>query len=178
MNMGRSNMAAGNLPNPEEMRKRLRYDPETGILHWKSGYRLGQQAFTYVNKLGYPASNFNGRVVLAHRAAWAVYYGEWPEVIDHINGDKQDNRIANLRNVTQSENARNRSMDKRNKSGHMGVYFDKARGKFAAYISANGKRVSLGRFANIEDAQAAREAALVSTGYPPAHGRPKTTRSA
>lgn len=171
-------MAARELPTPEALRKLLKYEPETGKFYWKCGNRAWKQAFTYINKLGYHVSNFNGYVVLGHRAAWAVHYGEWPNVIDHINGDKTDNSILNLRNVTQAENTRNRAMDRRNKTGHIGVSYDDVRKKFTAYISRNGKRVSLGRFDALEDARSAREAAALAAGYPETHGRAKTIRSA
>lgn len=90
----------------------LSYDKKTGILRWrnptclrlKSGDIAGS-----VNNAGYWRVNFQGKTYSAHRIAWLLTFGNWPtQEIDHINRNRLDNRIANLRDVSRSENARNR----------------------------------------------------------------------
>lgn len=162
----------------EELRSRLEYNPQTGLIYWKEGSpRAGREAFTSINARGYKATTFRPRnggatTLAAHRAAWAIHYGEFPSgSIDHINGDKIDNRIENLRDVTNIENSRNMAVNKRNKSGVLGVYFHKQTGKWCAQISAFGKHVGLGLFSSQSDAIIARKAAERVLGYHPNHGR-------
>lgn len=81
--------------------------------------------------------------------------------VDHINGNRLDNRECNLRIVTPSKNQYNRRMQRNNKTGYKGVSFDRSRGKFMASISANGKQINLGRFKTAEEAaRAYNQAAL------------------
>nr|WP_175479900.1 HNH endonuclease signature motif containing protein [Paracoccus homiensis] len=107
----------------------------------------------------------------AHRVAWAVIHGRWPNgEIDHINGDRSDNRLANLREVTKRENHRNMAIRSDNTSGVTGVYWAREKGKWAAYIKAD-KMVALGRYDTFAEAVAARRAAEKVLGYHPNHGR-------
>lgn len=163
----------------EELRSRLEYNPETGLLYWRKGSpRAGKEAFTTINARGYKATTFRPKsgpatTLSAHRAAWAIHYGEFPSgSIDHINGDKTDDKIENLRDVTSAENARNASLSGRNKSGVPGVFIHKQTGKWCAQISAFGKHVGLGLFSSQSDAIIARKAAERVLGYHPNHGRP------
>lgn len=94
--------------------------------------------------------------MLAHRVAWAVHYGEWPEKdIDHINQDKGDNRICNLRLATDQENLRNIPKFSTNTSGYKGVSLIKKTGKWNARISTGSEYKSLGNFDTPEDANEA-----------------------
>lgn len=90
----------------------IAYDALTGVLTWRVSPRYGIPAGSTVgctNGRGYVVVSFLGRKFTAHRLAWLLHYGEWPtQVIDHINRKKADNRIANLRDVTQAENLKNR----------------------------------------------------------------------
>ena len=164
------------------MRELLTYNSETGHLYWR--YRgveyfnesakrsrkwiadawnkkhAGKQALISDKDNGYKSGRVFGRNVLAHRVAWAIQYGEWPEGdIDHINGDKTDNRLRNLRQATRSQNLMNRGAAPSNTSGVKGVCWDKRRGKWSAKIKVGGKTHNLGRFDAIDDAANAYKAA-------------------
>ncbi len=109
---------------------------------------------------------------MSHRAAWAIYYGEYPKNhIDHINGVRTDNKIINLRDVTRSENQRNMKTHKHNTSGHTGVGFHKKTEKWRANIWKNNKQIHLGLFDDFEGAVAARKSAEKKYNYHPNHGR-------
>lgn len=97
---------------PEMVRLMFDYDPETGALTWritaKRGQAVGDRADSKGHNVYMKVSMFNTNH-LAHRLAWIHYYGKHPEcVIDHINRDRSDNRICNLRDVDYSTNAKNR----------------------------------------------------------------------
>ena len=102
----------------------------------------------------------NGSDYLAHRIIFYIYHGTEPGglQIDHIDRNKSNNRIDNLRLVDRSSNQRNIGLNSRNKSGCKGVYFHRGEGKYRARIGVYGKKVWLGDFENIEDAIAARKA--------------------
>jgi HNH endonuclease/AP2 domain len=102
---------------------------------------------------GYWRIKHNHKNLQAHRVVWYLHHQEWPShEIDHINGNKNDNRIENLRIATRSQNLRNQSTPKKNKSGHKNVSFDPAKNKWLVRLSVNGKNKSIGRFAEISDA--------------------------
>lgn len=110
----------------ERLKEFLEYNPETGIFRWikKTNGRgvLGGEAGT--DHSGYRMIGVSGQRYLAHRLAWLYIYGEMPGgEVDHINHDRSDNRIKNLRAVSHKINSRNRSMSCANKSGDWGVFF-------------------------------------------------------
>ena len=101
-----------------------------------------------------------------------MHHGAWPKKgIDHINGITDDNRISNLRDVSQSDNMRNMTTPCRNTSGRIGVYWFARDCKWQAQIRADGKTKHLGYFDDINDAIAARKAAEIEYGYHENHGR-------
>lgn len=168
---------------PHILRELLQYDPETGVLVWRarnSGSKqdknfnarfLGKPALTANVGNGYLHGEIVGHRVLAHRVVWAFVHGEWPDgQIDHINGDRADNRIANLRVVTAAGNAQNLALRLSNKSGAHGVTFCKRRSKWRARVNVFGSERHLGEFRNIEDAIRARKLAEQALGYHPNHG--------
>lgn len=109
--------------------------------------------------------------VKAHRLAWFLKTGKWPELeIDHINGKDYDNRWANLRDVDHSTNMKNQKLHSRNTSGAAGVYWRKDIGRWQAVITANCKKTHLGYFDSFDDAVAARKAAEVEHDFHPNHG--------
>jgi hypothetical protein len=153
------------------------YDGETGNLSWSfdedvSPHIRGKQAFTSKGNHGYRQTKYRGIVMLAHRVAWVLMHGEWPLEVDHINGDKTDNRAENLRNVTHLENCRNACKPSSNKSGFTGVSWDRVNKKWVVRIKTlDGKYANLGRFETIQDAINARILASEKNGYHPNHGR-------
>lgn len=94
-----------------------------------------------------------------HRLAFLHMTGRWPIGIDHINGDKSDNRWANLREAAQFQNQANSTRPSRNKTGRIGVSWDKKNNRWRADIRVRGKSMNLGRYGTFEEAVAAREAA-------------------
>ena len=149
-----------NKYNIEELKRRVRYDPDTGKMYWKvteAGHvTKDNEAFTAPN-CGYKRGNFYGVPIYAHVAAWLLTYGEYPKgEIDHINRDRTDNRLSNLRDVTKSGNQHNTTIRCDNKTGIMGVKRRKDTGGYEAQITINGDRKYLGRFKNLDDAIAAR----------------------
>lgn len=91
----------------EELRALLRYDPNTGLLYRASD---GARALYTMRPNGYLWGHVRGKLILAHRAAWAITHGEWVDQIDHINRVKTDNMISNLRPVSAIENALNKTI--------------------------------------------------------------------
>jgi len=160
--------------SPEYLHQRLRYEPSTGKLfwrHWPAHGALwntrfaGKEAFTADNGKGYRQGMVDGRMLKAHRVIFAMVYGHWPAEIDHINRDRANNRIENLRDVSRVENMRNKSMYGRNTSGATGVDWHKQIGRWQARIGVEGRLVYLGLFDDFAAAVAARKAAEVEYGY-------------
>ena len=147
-----------------ELNEALVYNPETGVVTWRASrcnLRNGNSRIKpgdtagWLAKNGYRIIAFDGARYQTHRLAWLFTNGGWPSGdIDHINGIRDDNRIANLREATRSQNNGNSKRSRRNSSGFKGVSRD-ARGGFKAQISKNGVNQFLGRFASAEDAHAA-----------------------
>lgn len=146
----------------EQLRERLSYEPETGLFRWvrpRIGMVSGAVAGS-VNNYGYVVINTSGRMFKAHRLAWLFVHGEEAHgLMDHINGDRADNRIANLRVVTAQQNATNRCARSDSKSGAKGIYWRESKRRWIAEICSHGKRVCLGSFRDRADAEAAYRAA-------------------
>lgn len=137
----------------EEVVEALHYERQTGVFTWRYP-RLNVEAGEiagHIGARGYRRIGINGVFVLAHRLAWFVVHGVWPTLlIDHINGDRKDNRIENLRDVTAMVNAQNKRVPKE-RIGLYGVRKQNARG-WGAYIEYFGKRVTCGPFNSPEEA--------------------------
>ena len=130
----------------------------------------GKPAFT-TNRDGYFVGAIFAKSYSAHRVIWALCYGEWPDgFIDHINGIRSDNRITNLRVVSDLQNAQNSGRARNSSSGQTGVYFIKATGRWKAHIECNKRRYNLGNFILKDDAIAARKQAEIEHGFHPNHG--------
>jgi len=140
----------------QRLRDLLRYEPETGEFIWRA-HRKGRHSIEgkqagFVNRRGYRIFGIDGRPVQAHRAAWLYVHGEWPDMfIDHINGNRGDNRLENLRDVIRRTNQENLRIAKaNNKTGFLGVRLEQ--GLYRARIKAHGKTIHLGMFEKPEDA--------------------------
>jgi hypothetical protein len=138
----------------ERLRQVLRYEPETGIFYWihrdTQKKKLGLNA-SIVRSHGYLNISIDGQYYYTHRLAWFYVHGEWPKVIDHINGIKTDNRIDNLRSVDQRCNLQNVVKARRhNKSGIIGAR--KTKYGFQTSIRLDGKNHYLGHYKTAEEA--------------------------
>lgn len=141
------------------LRSLFKYDPETGDIFWISSGRgkIKKRPAGTQELSGYKGIVINGKRIRSHIIAWALYHNKWPEdQLDHINGIKTDNRIANLREATNSQNGKNFKIKSNNKSGTTGVVYDKINNKWRATIKIDGRQINLGRFIKIEDAISAR----------------------
>lgn len=142
----------------EDVLSSVNYDPHSGkfLLVTKCGTKTGKECGFISQSDGYRRISIRGKPALAHRVAWFIAHGHWPEQqIDHANGDRSDNRIANLRLATISEQRWNSKKKARNKSGFKGVCWDNSRKKWLAQIMANRRNHSIGRFDCIGQAIAA-----------------------
>lgn len=142
-------------PSKQEILSRLRYEPDTGYFYWATKKDFGKRAGAVCTK-GYIQIKFLGISYMAHHFAWVVSTGNWPaQQIDHINNIKHDNRIANLRDVSQNINLLNQKKAQRSNksSGVLGVH--SWRGRWAAHIRVNNKLIRVGVYDTIPEASAA-----------------------
>ncbi len=149
----------------ERLKELMDYDPLTGVFVRKTApgrrVKVGDVAGCD-DGYGYLCIWIDGKKYKSHRLAWLYVYGEFPpDSIDHINGVRYDNRIENLRAVTNQENTRNINKSANNTSGYLGVRWYKRDKKWAAQIKNKtgsvSKHIHLGYFNNIEDAIEARK---------------------
>lgn len=142
------------------LRELLHYDPETGVFTWRvntSNVKAGAIANS-VHTNGYIRFGVDGAKRYAHRLAWLYVHGEMPaHQIDHINGNRRDNRITNLRDVTRGVNMENQRRARSNNmsSGLLGVSWNKAACKWSASIMVARRNLYLGLYSEKGDAYAA-----------------------
>ena len=171
----------------------LNYYPISGMMFWKERPRhyfandrswatwntryAGKEAGNITNK-GYRRVGIRIRSggkqlsLLAHRIAFFMKTGNWPvNQVDHINGDKSDNRFENLRDATATENQRNKQISVNNTSGVVGVTFNRAANKWQSQIMVGEKNLHLGIFTEKDAAIAARKAAEIKYSFHQNHGR-------
>lgn len=142
-------------PTPEMLRAEFDYNPNTGELRRKDG----RNAARPMSK-GYLNVYFGGKTYKAHIIAWAIHSGSYPKsLLDHINGNKSDNRIANLREADAFQNTRNAKRRSDNTSGIKGVYFHTQSQKWTAQIRVGSGIITLGRFSDIGEAAKVRKEA-------------------
>lgn len=144
----------------DELLRILDYCPATGQFKWRVavGYAINaNDAAGYLHKYhGYVVIRYRRKGYLAHRLAWLYVYGRWPaKHLDHINGDRADNRIGNLRECSQRQNEWNKRAPVTNTSGRKGVKVSETPNRWHAQIRVNGKLVHLGTFSSAEDAETA-----------------------
>lgn len=145
------------------------YDPETGSLTWRNvrskRVNIGDNAGT-INDQGYRTVSVNHASCRVSRIIWLFVYGYLPEnVIDHINRDRLDNRISNLREASRICNSRNSGNRKNNTSGVKGVHWYKRCGTWHAQIMINRKSHSLGQYKDFDEAVCARLAGEQCIGW-------------
>ena len=181
------------LPTSDELNRLLRYDADSGFLYWRKRTPdmfnatakrsaewtckswntrfAGKPALNCLDTHGYCHGSIYNKLYQAHRVIWCMIVGTWPVEIDHENGDPDDNRFENLRDVSHVENQRNQKNRTDNTSGHMGVHWNKQLNKWEARIKTDGRKKHLGLFTSLDDAIAARKAAERQYGFHNNHGR-------
>jgi hypothetical protein len=150
------------IPSLERLNELFSYDPDSGVIKWKKStnrrIKPGDVAGSFSS--GYLQIGVDGVSIFAHRIAYALGRGKFPDsIIDHINGDRADNRLENLRLADKSLNAHNTSKT-RGPVGMRGVGYDSKREKFTARITINGAHVWLGYHETKEAAKSARDEKL------------------
>jgi hypothetical protein len=144
----------------DQLLRLLSYDPATGAFTWRR-VQAGDTA-GWRGASGYWIVRVDGLAYQAHRLAWFYTNGAWPPYeVDHIDGKKTNNRLANLRPASRAQNARNAVSQRRSKSGVRGVYPCAVTGLWLSQVTVGGIRHYVGRFADIAEATAARNAAAV-----------------
>lgn len=147
----------------DALKSLLHYDPDTGLFTYAKArprVKVGATAGHLHKGHGYIQLKVNGKLYLAHRLAWLYVYGVWPvNQLDHINRDRTDNRLINLREATQAQNCQNRPLQINATSGIKGVTWNKVLNKWHARISLNNKRFHVGWFLTKDEAIEARLAA-------------------
>ena len=148
----------------DRVRKLLDYDPISGEFVWKSRSDAPRWNGKYAGKLagridnhGYRQIGLGGKFYRAHRLAWLYVHGEWPSAIDHIDGNRRNNAISNLRLATIRQNRANTGC--RGRSGLKGAFWVSHIGKWRARISIKGKKKHIGVFGTAEEASRAYDAA-------------------
>lgn len=170
----------------EMARSLLTYDPNSGRLIWrhrplemfKNQHDANCWNTRYAGKdagtphvRGYIIVAMVGKRILAHRLVWFLVHSEWPDQIDHLNGDRTDNRLANLRSVSGSENQKNLKRPKHNTSGVIGVCWDSTKSKWLAQIKSGRRNHFIGLFDDLASAKRARKLGEKRFGFHPNHGR-------
>lgn len=155
------------------LKEMLHYDPVSGVFTWKvdrSRTKAGCIAASKTGK-GYLTVMIDGKRHSLHRLAF-IFMGEPepPEFVDHINGDRADNRWANLRTATMTQNARNQRRHSTNTTGLPGVIWDQ-RTRWRAYAYLDGRYLALGRYHTLLDAAAARKSFESRHDYHANHGK-------
>ena len=163
----------------EEANELFRYEPSSGKLFWKKRtarrVKVGGEAGTLCRNGGYRMVFINRKGYLVHRIAILLATGECDpsREVDHIDHDRGNNRLDNLRIVDRINNMRNMGLIKTNKTGVIGVslrYTRTGKLRYSANIMVNYKSINLGIFDTIEEAAAAREEANIKYGFHPNHG--------
>ena len=144
------------MPTQEQVKNLFNYNSKMGTITWTSGKFTGKEA-GWISNAGYRKVCIFGRDYQAHRIVWLYHNGYFPENgLDHINRNKSDNRIENLREATQSCNMINTGVRADNKTGVKGVYYNKMQERWHPRITLSGKKHHLGFYKNFHNAVLAR----------------------
>lgn len=141
------------------------FEYREGHLFWKVDRRgnklIGKQASRLKKSNGYQEVTINKKKYYAHRLIFMMFHGYWPVQIDHIDNNRSNNLLSNLREANNAQNNRNTKLRSTNKSGYKGVYLHKQNKNFVARITVNYKDIHLGCYKTIEEAhEAYKKAAL------------------
>ena len=162
----------------------INYNPETGCMTWRKrdsnlfsskrsasvwNARYAGKKVGTLSKNGYCMASINNKSFYLHRVAFEIMTGRKPHKVDHINGDRTDNKWSNLREVSDEQNARNMGVQRHRGTGVMGVRMTR-NGNFAAHIRLDGRQIHLGTFKTIEEAAEKRLEASRKYGYHENHG--------
>lgn len=162
------------IPTQNYLKSIFRFDQELGRFFWivprgkkiKPGTMPG-----HLKRDGYRYIKIDGKPFLEHRLVWLYFHGEFPVgQIDHVNHCRDDNRLKNLRVVSEKENHKNRQKNINNTSGVMGIYWDKQSEKWYAQIKVDCQSKRLGRFKDFFEAVCARKSSELKNGYHENHG--------
>lgn len=138
------------LPSQKKLKEDFRYNPTTGsFLRYDDNFGWLKQGYWY--------TKYEGQQYMAHRLIWKWWYGYDPEEIDHINKDRSDNRIDNLRNVNTKTNCRNQTKARNNTSGFNGVSYLARLEKYQAYVRIDYKQIYIGIYNTPQEASKARK---------------------
>lgn len=151
-----SNNNAHSSITVDQLRAEMRYDPDTGLFWWKKRGRarqINKPCGHRTKRRGYVEVSVFGETHLGHRLAWFYEHGRWPRLLDHINRDTSDNRLANLREATSSQNQANKGLSPKTASGYKGVMFHV--GRWRAVIRVHGNLHHLGRYDTPQEAHMA-----------------------
>lgn len=158
----------------KELKELFDYNPDTGVLTKIKTKKEVKGAFS---GLGYRQVMIKTKRYYIHRLVWVYVKGAWPvNVIDHIDGNRENNRISNLRDVTESDNFKNATLSSRSTSGVTGVSFCKHHSLWRSYVTVNYKRIHLGWFKNKYEAIRERKVAEVKHGFHEGHGKRRVER--
>lgn len=172
----------------ELVKSLLNYCPMNGTFHWKErtsehikkpsslkswNTRYAGQPITTIDGKGYLHCTIFGKQYRAHRLAWLIVHGHWPDFIDHKDGNRLNNRLDNLANVTVQQNHMNLSIARNNTSGVTGVYFNAKNKRWCAQMKFNGKTYHLGSATEKSEAIALRKAEEERLGFSKRHGAKK-----
>lgn len=128
----------------------ISYDMGSGTLVWRTtkGRAIKGEKVGWLSKHGYIEAQVQGKRFKAHHLVWYIHHGYFPKQLDHIDGDRTNNKIENLRECTTVENARNRKK-KNNRALPRNVYHAKTKGKYRVYLTIEGKQISFGTFSDL-----------------------------
>lgn len=157
------------------LKELLEYDPDTGVFTWlitpSQRTRKGMRAGSIHKASGYRRIKIDNVNYQEHRLAFLYMTGSVPQVVDHIDQDRSNNKWCNLRASTHAENSMNIGATRKSKTGHQGVYYNAKKFKYQAYITKQGRKVWQQSFDSCSEAVEARRVKLLEFGFHPNHGK-------